>query len=505
MEILTTCEDCVHCHDRVRLGPRGVTVYKRFNPRSWSEVAVAGHQRVLIFVRETQMLKSINILSYLQRNFESNILIRGRVLALFVTSCLQLSCAAGLRGDMTSHAVDAQTLTGKLIMGYQGWFGCPSDEQGGQWMHWFAGNESTVDMLPEVSELPSQALCPTPLFAADGKQIQVYSSVSPGVTDLHFAWMEKYGIDGVALQRFGTILTQPKLVAKFDAVLDNVRRSAEVHHRVFFVMYDLSGLGSTDLSNVERDWEHLEALGVTKSKAYLRHRGHPLLGLWGLGFAGHPLTPESIKALIAQLKGKSVANGGLTIFGGVPAGWRSGTRDAAPGWSEIWPMLGVISPWTVGRYVDEPGVDSYRVSFIEPDLAESRRIGVDYMPVVFPGFSWSNLMRARKSTSPAPLNGIPRHCGQFYWKQIVDALGAGSSMIYGAMFDEVDEGTAMYKTLPAASQVPGTGTLEGEKFLTLDADGCRLPSDWYLRLAGEATKYLHDKQVPPADLPLSLP
>lgn len=76
-----------------------------------------------------------------------------------------------------------------------------------------------------------------------------------------------------------------------------------------------------------------------------------------------------------------------------------------------------------------------------------------------------------------PLNAIPRRCGRFFWAQAYGAVAAGASMLYGAMFDEVDEGTALFKTIPQAARAP-TG------FLTLDADGCALPDDWYLRLSG---------------------
>ena len=58
-------------------------------------------------------------------------------------------------------------------------------------------------------------------------------------------------------------------------------------------------------------------------------------------------------------------------------------------------------------------------------------------------------------------------------------------MIYGAMFDEVDEGTAMYKLAPTAAQLPAQGT-----FVPLNIDGYNLGSDWYLRLADQAGKML---------------
>jgi len=65
-------------------------------------------------------------------------------------------------------------------------------------------------------------------------------------------------------------------------------------------------------------------------------------------------------------------------------------------------------------------------------------------------------------------------------------------MLYGAMFDEVDEGTAMFKLAATGADAPAQGS-----FLTLDADGLTLPSDWYLRLAAEGTRMLR------GDIPLS--
>ena len=52
------------------------------------------------------------------------------------------------------------------------------------------------------------------------------------------------------------------------------------------------------------------------------------------------------------------------------------------------------------------------------------------------------------------------------------ALQAGTAMLYGAMFDEVDEGTAMFKVAATRSDAP-----EDVPLVTLDVDGERLPSD----------------------------
>ena len=58
-------------------------------------------------------------------------------------------------------------------------------------------------------------------------------------------------------------------------------------------------------------------------------------------------------------------------------------------------------------------------------------------------------------------------------------------MAYVAMFDEVDEGTAMMKLAPTPADLPAQGT-----FVPLNIDGTNVPSDWYLRLAGAASRML---------------
>jgi hypothetical protein len=63
-------------------------------------------------------------------------------------------------------------------------------------------------------------------------------------------------------------------------------------------------------------------------------------------------------------------------------------------------------------------------------------------------------------------------------------------MLYGAMFDEVDEGTAMFKLAPTHENAPA-----GVPLVTLDADGERVPSDWYLQLARQAQRRLRDQRA----------
>jgi hypothetical protein len=59
------------------------------------------------------------------------------------------------------------------------------------------------------------------------------------------------------------------------------------------------------------------------------------------------------------------------------------------------------------------------------------------------------------------------------------------------MFDEVDEGTAMYKVAATAAELPASVRT---KMLYLNVDDPTnakpLPSDWYLQLADQASRAL---------------
>jgi hypothetical protein len=406
----------------------------------------------------------------------------------------------------TADTVDPSTLTGKLIMGYQGWFNCPGDGTKVGWWHWFTGPDPTVDMLPNAADYPTSQQCVTTMLDASGNPVNLFSDANPATVETHFAWMQQYGLDGVALQRFAVdLLDKPTRDAR-DIVLANVRQAAADNGRVFFVMYDLTGLPNSKLNTVAEDWKKLEREGVTSSTGYLNHRGHPLLGVWGLGFAGRTLTPADTLNLLKSLDKASEKYGGVTIMGGVPSYWRTGQLDASPDpeWQKVWPKLGVLSPWSVGRFSDNTMADAYSNTVWVPDIAATKAMGVDYLPVIFPGYSFANTNHALGVANPVS-NQIPRNCGTFYWRQVYDAMGDGATMIYGAMFDELNEATAMFKMLPTQSEAPTQGIPPGYSFVTLDADGCSLPSDWYLSLAGAATAAVHSGTQPSPSLPLPLP
>jgi hypothetical protein len=70
--------------------------------------------------------------------------------------------------------------------------------------------------------------------------------------------------------------------------------------------------------------------------------------------------------------------------------------------------------------------------------------------------------------------------GEFLWSQFVAAKHAGATMIYVAMFDEVDEGTAIFKC------TNDTPVSDSNRFV--DYEG--LPNDFYLQLTGAGAKML---------------
>lgn len=407
--------------------------------------------------------------------------------------------------SFATEARHADGLKQRLMVGYQGWFGCPHDAPGNtRWEHWFHKNSSgvedlSVDLLPSVRQLREADLCPTELRRADGSPIRVFSSQNASVVATHFQWMRDHGIDGAAVQRFVGPLSSPSLKQRSDRVMLNARAGAEAHGRVFYITYDVSGAdpGSV-VADIQRDWKYLKnGLKLTESPRYLRVGGKPVVQLWGFGFKDRPGTPLEVSMLITQLKSGGGNSPGATVIGGVPANWRTldGDSQSDRRWADVYRSYDVLSPWAVGRFRDDAGVERFVRQLVMPDLAEAKRLGIGYMPVIFPGFSWFNLQKGRGQKHLAILNQIPRRCGEFYWRQISSLLTARVDMLYAAMFDEVDEGTALFPTEPQKHNLP-----EGGQMAFLNQDGCALADDWYLRITGKAASYLRRSELPPTGL-----
>jgi hypothetical protein len=117
---------------------------------------------------------------------------------------------------------DPASLEGKILCGYQAWFSTPGDgsnvaasheRPGAGWVHYgdgyFQPGNCNIDRWPSMAEASPDESYPTPFLFADGSTATVFSSYNPQTVNRHFAWMAKYGIDGVFLQRFGSDLRNP--------------------------------------------------------------------------------------------------------------------------------------------------------------------------------------------------------------------------------------------------------------------------------------------------------
>jgi hypothetical protein len=397
-----------------------------------------------------------------------------------------------------ADSVDPSTLDDKVLIGYQGWFACPQD--GTEWSHWSRGVPSaetlSIDLYPDLRELDSDERCEIPGMTIGGKPAYLFSSRNPKTVSRHFRWMKEYGLDGVLVQRFvGTIRAKH---ADGDLVLKNIMAAAKESGRTFAIEYDISGGNpETFAQTLKDDWIYLvDELKVTSHPNYQRHNGKPVLSVWGMGLNdgnNHPPTnPQSAKELIEWFKSGAAPQYRVTYMGGTAARWRTLTADARPdpAWAQVYAMMDVVQPWTIGRYGTPEAVDRWKDDFLVPDLnflTAKHRI---YMPVIFPGFSWHNLRRNARE------NQIPRLRGEFLWRQAYNARMAGAKTLKIAMFDEVNEGTAIFKAASLRKDAPDQGY-----WLTLDADGAELPSDWYLRLAGEITRMFHGDIKPDPKLP----
>jgi hypothetical protein len=381
------------------------------------------------------------------------------------------------------RTIDATTLRHKVLCGYQGWFRCPGDPAGEGWRHWsrdsrrITPDSVTFEMWPDMSEATAGEKYPAPGFThADGTQAHLFSSAHPLTVDRHFRWMEKYGIDGVFVQRFLVDVGNPSL----DRVLGHVRASATETGRVYAIGYDLTGVPEGRIyARLAGDWKRLvDEMKVTQDGRYLHHGGKPVVFVWGFfpDSFGHGLAHRIIDLFKAD--GPYEA----TLAGGCPWSWRS-VKDAE--WARAFRRFDVISPWNVGNYSKAGDRRHASTGYWKGDLAEAKQAGMAYLPVIYPGFAWANL-KGKAAAGAA----IPRLGGEFYWRQFATAADLGIDMAYVAMFDEVDEGTAIFKV---SNKPPAQA-----RFASYDG----LPPDWYLRLTGEGSKLIRGERENSKGLPI---
>jgi len=379
--------------------------------------------------------------------------------------------SAGAAGSSSSGDI-----VGKITVGYQGWFNAPADGSGinPPWWHWTADRNtpsptnSGIKSWPDVSEL-TKTYATGFANLGNGSPAKLYSDWDAQTVDMQIKWMQDTGIDTIALQRFGDYRGTGEAR---NVVAGHVRDSAQAHGRKFYIMYDISGWDSFQ-ADLKSDWtDHIIGeLHLTDSPAYAKQNGKPVICIWGLGYTGHPGTTDTTLDVINYFKGK-----GLYVIGGLGNDWRTanGNQWSKAGFLSVFDALDAISPWMVGVIGDNAGSDSNRTKYNEGDVAYLHGKGKHYQPCVMPG----------------DLQAKQRHHGDFMWHQFYNMIQIGSDGIYISMYDEYNEGNQIAKTAATSASIPA-----GSSFVTLDEDGTKCSSDYYLRLTADGGKMLR-KQIP---------
>lgn len=392
-----------------------------------------------------------------------------------------------------NERANPEGIRGRVLCGYQGWFRADGDGSGQGFHHYqrkgrFEPGYCTIDLWPDLSEFDVDEKYPTAFKHQDGTTAHVFSSIHPKTVNRHFQWMADYSIDGVFVQRFAHIAAKPKnnyrLMASDNQKLLLCRDAAIKNQRCWALMYDLSGMRDEDFEHLARDWKNLRTkmqLGTDPNdSSYLHYQGKPLVAIWGVGFSDdRNYSLEKCEWLIRLFK-HNPEWGGMSIMLGVPYHWREQNRDATdhPRLHQVLQLADIISPWSVGRYRNESQVRLQTRQMLVDDSQWCRKKNIDYLPVLFPGFSWRNLYPDDTSRP------IERNGGKFYWEQFKAVNSAGIENAYVAMFDEIDEATAIFK----CTNQPPVGA---SKFQTYDS----YPSDHYLWLTQQGKRLLRN-QIP---------
>ncbi len=384
---------------------------------------------------------------------------------------------------------------GLVMTGYQGWFNTPDDGANRGWAHYgrngqFEPGNVTIDFWPDMSEY--KVTYPTGFKFADGSTARIFSSYDPSTIDLHFKWMKDYGIDGAFMQIFIHALDKSSVNNHYARVFNSAMDAAIKYDRAISIRYDLSGMQPGDekllLANLDQHISKYALKDRSKSPNFLFHKGKPLIALGGVGWEEDKSGTSDVGYLEAgKLIIKELRERGFNIMLRVPAQWRmlSGTQVVQSAarqkiLQDLIKTVDIVMPWHVGAFKEDSYLAGKWPLKIQEDMEWCKNNGLDYVPVVYPGFSRYNLKGGEDGSFQR------RNKGEFFRMLANSAIEVGAEMLFVAQFDEMDEGTQIFKCV---NQVP-----VGKSPFVPYEEG--LGSDHYLKITGEAREALRGSLNP---------
>ena len=404
------------------------------------------------------------------------------IVLLAVLTVLAFSCSKKDVTDKPLFSVDANSIktsfasapgdvVGKVTVGYQGWFLAAGDgSKFNTWRHtnlecWPDTRSGYAKLYGNVQFDQGGTLqAPFTGKLGNGGAAVMFSDADQTTVDTHFLWMQQNGIDCAAVQRFGSdIFADSRAGDQINGVTNRVQNAAQSYGRKFYIMYDISGWTNFQ-TQIKSDWTG-GAKSHTSSSAYAKQNGKPVVCIWGIGFSSRPGNVSSWSDVIKWFKSQ-----GCYVIVGAPGGFSTDTPN-----QPAYNLADMLMPWRVGQ----TGTMSNFQTLDANDLKYCNAHNIDYQTDIYPGTAFHNSQTSR------PKNEIQRMHGDFMWSQFAAAKNAGVKSIYISMFDEMNEATGILKCAEDAGMVPA-----GKYFLTLDADGQHVSSDFYLRLTNDGGKMI---------------
>jgi hypothetical protein len=248
-------------------------------------------------------------------------------------------------------------------------------------------------------------------------------------------------------------------------------------------MYDGSAGSNQDFDRITSDWneivEKFKLFDNVENPTFLRHNGKPVFSLWGYGFTSRGFSPQIFDSICENIRGAEEKK--VSIMLGVPYNWRTLSGDCVDDerfHESLKKWVDIIMPWAVGRYNTNNAASTIAAN-VTADLQWCKNNNMDYAPAIYPGFSWRNMKGGDNQ-----YDATPRENGDFLWKQVVAAKQAKAEMLYVAMFDELDEGTCIFKC-ETTNHLPLNTPAQ---FIGYDNE---VGSDHYLWLTGKASDLFH--------------